>query len=63
MEKLGPHSDRSSRKRRPEREVEGFKEVLDADCPDIKLLDVQYIGSDAGKAAGVTSSIWWQTPI
>lgn len=35
---------------------QGFKEILDTDFKDIKVLDVQYVGSDAGKAASVTSS-------
>ncbi|MBR0936047.1 substrate-binding domain-containing protein [Bradyrhizobium jicamae] len=34
----------------------GFKQVLDTHYKDIKLLDVQYVGSDAGKAAAVTSA-------
>ncbi len=40
----------------------GFKEVLEADYSNIRLLDVQYIGSDAGKAASVTTSVLTSTP-
>jgi ribose transport system substrate-binding protein len=34
----------------------GFKDVLDHDYKDIKVLDVQYIGADASKAASITAS-------
>jgi ribose transport system substrate-binding protein len=35
----------------------GFKEVLDKNYKDIKVLDVQYIGADASKAASITASV------
>jgi len=34
----------------------GFKEVLEADYPDITVLPVQYISSDAAKASSITSA-------
>lgn len=41
---------------------QGFKEVLDKDFKDMKVLEVQYIGSDASKAASVTSSMLAANP-
>ncbi len=40
----------------------GFKEVLDKEYPDVHLLDVQYIESNASKAASVTSSVLTANP-
>ncbi|MBN9583719.1 MAG: substrate-binding domain-containing protein [Afipia sp.] len=40
----------------------GFKEVLDKEYPDVHLLDVQYIESNASKAASVTASVLTANP-
>lgn len=40
----------------------GFKEVLDADYPEMRVLDPQYIESDAGKGASVTTAMLTANP-